>query len=71
MRRFGAGARVDRGVHGLRIGMHGEEASRPARDALDALRDRVADVVQLHVDEDLLAGVGSARAKSSPPAKPS
>ena len=33
----------------------------------DALRDRVADVVQLHVDEDLLAGVGQ-RAREIEPA---
>ena len=38
-----------------------------ARDALHALRDRVADVVQLHVDEDLLAGVGQ-RAREIEPA---
>ena len=44
-------ARLDRGLHGLRIGMHGEEGRAQFGDALDAARDRVADVVQLEIDE--------------------
>ena len=52
------GARLDRGLHGLRIGMHGEEGRAEFGDALDAARHRVADVVQLEIDEHLLALVG-------------
>ena len=55
MRRFDAGARIDGGMHGLRIGVHGQEGRAELRDAPHALRDGVADVVQLHVDENLLA----------------
>ena len=41
-------------------------------DALDAARDRVVDVEQLHVEEDALAGARPAPAISaSPPAKTS
>ena len=36
--------------------MHGEEARAHARHAFDAARDRVADVVQLEIEEHLLAG---------------
>ena len=63
-----AGARVDRRVHGLRIGVHGEERRAELRDALDPARDRVADVVQLEVEEDLLAGAGQ-RAREVEPAR--
>ena len=51
-----SGARLDRGLHGLRIGVHGEEGRAEFGDALDAARHRVADVVQLEIDENLLAG---------------
>ena len=51
-------ARLDRGLHGLRIGMHGEERGAEPRHAFDALRDRVADVMKLEIDEHLLAGIG-------------
>ncbi len=50
-------ARFDRGLHGLRIGMHGEKRGAEPRHAFDALRHGVADVVQLEIDEHLLAGV--------------
>ena len=36
--------------------MHGEEARTGARHALDPARHRVADVVQLEVEKDALAG---------------
>ena len=35
--------------------MHGEEARAKARDALDALGDGVADIVQLQIEKDALA----------------
>ena len=53
-----AGAGLDRRLHGLRIGMHGEEGRAQFGDALDAARHGVADVVQLEIDEHLLAGIG-------------
>ena len=52
----GAASRGDRGLHGLRIGVHGDEGRADAGDALHALFDGVADVVQLEVEEHLLAG---------------
>ena len=64
-------ARVDRGLHGLRIGVHGEEGGAEPRHALDALRDRIADVVQLQIEKHPLAGAVSVRAKARPPAKAS
>ena len=48
-------ARLDRGLHGLRIGVHGEEGHAQFGNALDAARNGIADVVQLEIDEDLLA----------------
>ena len=45
-------------MHGLRIGVHGEEGRAQPGDALDALRDGVADVMQLHVEKNALAGAG-------------
>ena len=51
-------ARLDRRLHGLRIGMHGEEGRAKRGDALDAARHGIADVVQLEIDEHLLARVG-------------
>src|SRR5262249_12453890 len=53
-----SGARLDGRLHGLRIGMHGQEGRAEPGDALDTTRDRVADIVQLEIDEDLLALVG-------------
>ena len=47
-------ARIDRRMHGLRIGVHGEESRAEFGDALDAARHRVADVVQLEIEEHLL-----------------
>ena len=38
--------------------MHGEEGDAHPRDVLDPARDRVTDIVQFHVEEDPLAGVG-------------
>ncbi len=37
--------------------MHGQECRAKCCDALDAARHRIADVVQLEIDENLLAGV--------------
>ena len=72
MRSFEPARAVDRRLHGLRIGVHGEEGRAELRDALDALGDRVADVVQLEIEEHLLAGARSSRAANgSPPAKAS
>ena len=51
-------ARLGRGLHGLRIGVHGQECRAEGCDAFDAARHRVADVVQLEIDEYLLAGAG-------------
>ena len=48
-------ARLDRGFHGLRIGVHGKKSRAEFRHALDAARNGVADIVQLEIDEDLLA----------------
>src|SRR5215475_13378376 len=45
-----AGARFDRRFHGLWIGMHGEESRSEPGNALDAARNRIADVVQLQID---------------------
>jgi len=44
-----------RGLHGLRIGVHGQECRTERGDALDAARHRIADVMQLEIDENLLA----------------
>ena len=46
----------DRRLHGLRIGVHGEESRAHLRHAFDALLHGVADVVQLEVEKHLLAG---------------
>ena len=51
-------ARLDRGLHRLRIGMNRQEGRAEARDAFHALRDRIADVVQLEIEEGALAGAG-------------
>ena len=48
-------ARVDRGVHGLRIGVHREERCAERRDAFDSLGDGVADIVELEVQKNALA----------------
>ncbi len=37
--------------------MHGQECRAEGSEALDAARHRVADVVQLEIDEHLLAGL--------------
>ena len=66
---LGAGARLDGGMHGLRIGVHGEEGGAEAGDALHPVRDRVADIVQLHVDEDLVAGFDQGSRKFEPAGK--
>ena len=60
-----SGARLDRGLHGLRIGVHGEEGCAQGRDALDAARDGIADIVQLEIDENLLAAHSPARAPAA------
>ena len=52
-----AGAGLDRGLHGLRIGVHGQEGRAQFGDALDAARHGVADVMQLEIEEHLLAGI--------------
>ena len=54
-------------MHGLWVGMNSEKGCPQQNDALDAVRNRVANVVELHVDEDLLAGVGE-RAREIKPA---
>src|SRR5262249_62142913 len=51
-------ARIDRGMHGLWIGVHGQKRCPEPRDAFDAPGNGVADVVQLEVEEDALAGAG-------------
>ena len=66
---LGAGARLDRGMHGLRIGVHGEKRRAQAGDAFDPARDRVADIVQLHVDEDLVAGLRQVLRETEPARK--
>ncbi len=53
-----SGAGLDRRLHGLRIGVHGQERRAQRCDALDAARHRVADVVQLEIKENFLAAVG-------------
>ncbi len=60
-----------RRAHGLRIGVHGGEAGAERGEAGDAAGDRVADIVQLEVDEDLLALADQLAGKAQPPAKPS
>src|ERR1700737_314556 len=40
--------------HGLRIGMDRQERGTEPSDALHAARDRITDIVQLEIDEDLL-----------------
>jgi hypothetical protein len=50
-------ARFDRGFHGLRIGMHGQECGAKRLEAFDTTRNRIADVMQLQVHEDLFAGI--------------
>ena len=51
-------ARPGRRLHGLRIGVHGQKRRAEPGDALDTARHRIADVVQLEIDKDLLAGIG-------------
>ena len=51
----------DRRLHGLRIGVHGQERRAELRDALDALGHRVADIVQLEIEKHLLAGGDQSR----------
>ena len=53
-----SGAGFDRCLHGLRIGVHGQEGRAELGDALDAARHGIADVVQLEIDENLLARAG-------------
>src|ERR1051326_2204041 len=48
---------LERGAHRLRIGVYREERDAELGDAFDPLRDRIGDVVQLHVEEDLFAGL--------------
>ena len=61
--------RLDRRLHGLRIGVHGQECRAESSDALDAARHGIADVVQLEIDENFLAGAARAGATSgNPPA---
>ena len=72
MRSVGSALAFDRGLHGLRISVHGEKGRAELRDALDALGDRIADVVQLEIEKDLLARRDQFRAQAtSPPAKAS
>ena len=52
--------------HGLRIGVHGEEGHAKRGHACDALLDRIADVVQFHIEEDLLARSHQTLRKSEP-----
>src|SRR4029079_17636772 len=51
----GSALAFDRGLHGLRISMHGDEGRAELSDALNTLGDRIADVVQLEVEKSLLA----------------
>ena len=51
--------------------MHGQERRAEPGDAFDALGDRVADVVQLEIQNTCLPALASTRAKSMPPAKAS
>jgi hypothetical protein len=53
----GIRARLDGCVHGLRVGMDCEKRCAQARDALYALRHGVANVVQLEIEKDPLAGL--------------
>ena len=48
--------RFDGGLHGLRIGMNGQESGAEPGHAFDALPHRVADVVELEIEKDPLAG---------------
>ena len=50
---------VHRRLHGLRIGMHGEEGRAELARRSRRPSDRVADVVQLEIEENLLAGARS------------
>ena len=50
----------DGSAHGLRVGVHGQEGGAERRRRAHALRDRVADIVQLEVEKHLLAGRGEA-----------
>src|SRR5262245_9734101 len=54
----GAFARIDRGMHGLWIGVHREKRCPQPGNAFDAPGDGVADIVQLEVEEDALARAG-------------
>jgi len=48
-------ARFDCRLHGLRVGMHGEETRAKSCDAFDATRNGVANIVQLEIEENFLA----------------
>jgi len=65
----GLTSRVDRRPHGLRIGVHREERGAQPHDALDALAHRVADVVQLEIEKDLLAGARELFRRKREPAR--
>ena len=58
------GGGVGGGSHGLGVGMHRQEGRAEPRDGLDPFLDGVGDVVELHVEEDALAG-GSQIARES------
>ena len=49
---------LDRRLHGLRIGVNRQESCAQARGTFHALCNRIADIVQLEIEKDLLAGAG-------------
>ena len=51
--------------------MHGEKRGAERRHAFDAVRNRIADVMELEIEKHLLAGVGERLRVSKPPAKAS
>ena len=57
-----------RRAHGLRIGVDGQEGGAEPGDRAHALLDRVADVVELEVEEDLLALADQFAGEAKPPA---
>ena len=61
-------AGFDGSLHGLWVGMHRQKCCAERGDTFDAARNGVADIVQLEIDEDLLARADNSRTSGKPPA---
>src|SRR4029453_8198500 len=60
---------LDGRLHGLRIRVHSQEGRTQLRDALDAPGDCIANVMQLEVEKNPLAGSNQLRCERETPGK--